>query len=183
MIKIRVFIAIEIPEAIKDYLIKVQKVIRENSGGGNFIAKENIHLTLRFIGETKDCELNKLKKALDRVALNQEDFEIHLEKLGQFSRGNKGIIWVGVHKSHMLEKLHSDLELALEEEGYSKEGRSFVPHITLGRQIRLTKEFEKIKEEVRIDNRAMLVDKISLMKSTRINNILRYIPVYTKEFD
>lgn len=179
----RVFIAIEMMEDIKDYLGRIQNALKENSREGNFTLKENIHLTLRFIGEVKDHELDGLKRAMDKATVNQRGFHIHLRGLGRFTRRNSGIIWAGIEESQMLEKLHSNLELALEEEGYSKERRSFTPHITLGRKVVFTKGFEEVKERIHMDRKAMLVDRITLMESRRIKGALKYIPIYTKEFD
>lgn len=178
----RVFLAIEFTEEIKEYLYKTQQRVKKYSSKGNFANKDNFHLTLRFIGEIKENELNKLKEAIDNTALNQEDFQLRFNELGQFPRGNKRIIWVGLKPEERLDLLYSHLESQLEKHGYPKEERKFVPHITLGREVFLEKEFKEIESQIMMENMEMNVHKISIMESTRINGQLTYIPIYVKEF-
>ena len=176
MIGIRIFIAIQIPGDIKDYLSDVQEILRENSNKGRFTPKENIHLALRFIGEVGDDELHKLKRAMDEVAADKRNFEIYLNDLGRFPRGDRSIMWMGIQQNQMLQGLYSDLELALEKEGYNKENRRFTPHITLGRQVALTRDFEDIKNNIHMDRTVITIDRITLMESKRVEGVLKYIP-------
>ena len=116
----RVFLAIEFTEEIKEYLYKTQQVIVKDSASGNLTGKENFHLTLRFIGEIKDNELSKLKEAVDNIYFSQKEFKIYFNKIGQFPRGKKRIIWIGLRPNHLLDLLHSKLESELEKQGYSR---------------------------------------------------------------
>lgn len=179
----RVFLAIEFSNEIKRYLYDIQNIIKEYSTSGNFTSEGNFHLTLKFIGEIKDNELNKLKKAVDSIGDRQESFQIRFKELGQFPRGNKKIVWVGLESNETLSELYSKLEEELAKEGYPKEERSFTPHITLGREIRLEEDFENVVNKVKIGNVEMHVNKISIMESTRINGKLTYVPVYVKKFN
>jgi 2'-5' RNA ligase len=63
-----------------------------------------------------------------------------------------------------------------------REDRNFTPHITLGRQVVCNEEFGKLVEMINVDNMTILVDKISLMESTREDGELKYRPIYVKEF-
>lgn len=179
----RVFLAIEFTGEIKEYLYKIQQIVKKHSTTGNFTNKENLHLTLRFIGEVKDNELNKLKEALDYTLLNQESFQLIFNQLGEFTRKNKKIIWLGLKVNKELDLLYSKLEERLEIYGYQKEERGFVPHITLGREIILTEELNKIEKLVEVHNMEMIVDKVSIMESTRKNGKLTYAPIYVNTFD
>lgn len=179
----RVFIALEFPKDIKEYLVQIQQVIREQSITGNFTRNENFHLTLRFIGEIQISELEKLKKAIDQVALHQNDFQLTFKELGHFPRGKKQIIWVGLQPNEMLNQLYSNLEMALEVQGYPSEGKGFVPHITLGRQIILTEELNKIGEQIKLSDIGIPISKISIMESSRLNGELTYSPIYAKTFN
>lgn len=178
----RIFLAIEFTNDIKEYLYKIQQIVVKDSTSGKFTHKENFHLTLKFIGEIKDNELSKLVKALDNTVLSQREFKMNFNNIGQFSKGNKKIVWIGIEQNQFLDLLYSNLEVELEKQGYPKEYRKFVPHITLGREIVLAKEFEKIQEQVKIENMEMNVDKISIMESTRINGKLTYVPIYVRKF-
>ncbi|WP_313757292.1 RNA 2',3'-cyclic phosphodiesterase [Tissierella sp.] len=179
----RVFLAIEFTGEIKEYLYKIQQIVKKHSTTGNFTNKENFHLTLRFIGEVKDDELNKLKEVLDHILLNQESFQLVFNQLGEFTRKNKKIIWIGLQSNKELDLLYSNLEERLEIYGYQKEERGFVPHITLGREIILTEELNKIEKLAKIHKVEMIVDKVSIMESTRKDGKLTYVPIYVKRIN
>lgn len=178
----RVFIAIEFKESIKNYLHEIQDIIVKESKTGNFTSKENFHLTLKFIGEVKIDNLEKIKGCIDEVSLNQNNFELYFDKLGHFPRGNRSIIWIGLESNEILSKLFLDLDISLEKIDIKREERKFTPHITIGRQVILNEDFSKLIKEVNIDNMNILVDRISLMESARVNGELKYIPIYVKEF-
>ncbi|KUO48732.1 MAG: hypothetical protein APF76_01970 [Desulfitibacter sp. BRH_c19] len=176
----RVFLAIEFPEDIKEYLDQIHLVLREQSKTGNFTKKDNYHLTLRFIGEIKDHELDKLKEVIDEIALKHNCFQLTMNKVGCFARGSKMIIWVGINQNETLGRLYSQLEQSLERKGYTKEERNFVPHVTIARQVVLMEDLKKMQQQIKMDNIIIPVSKLSLMESTRVKGELRYIPLYTK---
>lgn len=176
----RVFIAIEFSENIKNYLNQIQQIVSSNSSSGNFTHKENLHLTLKFIGEVKIDIIDKIENCIDITALNQNCFQLYFDRLGQFPRGNKSIVWIGLKPNKLLDKLNLTIETSLDKIGIKKEERSFTPHITLGRQAALNESFHLISEKISILNDPILVDKITLMESTRINENLKYVPIYTK---
>jgi len=179
----RVFLAIEFPEDIKNYLAQIQQVVREQSVVGNFTSKENFHLTLRFIGEIKSGQLDKLKAAVDQAALHMNNFQLKFNKLGQFPRGRKQIVWVGIQPNAGLNQLYNNLVAALERQGYPPEEKTFVPHITLGRQVVLKEELKIMNQRIEMDKAAVPVSKISLMESTRIKGQLTYIAIHAKTFN
>lgn len=103
-------------------------------------------------------------------------FELKLNRIGKFDRGNKKIIWVGINKSRELEELYHRLESVLLNYGYSKEDRGFNPHITLAREVKLD-GFEQLWESIKVNNLSINVNSISLMESKRIDNKLCYVPL------
>lgn len=177
----RVFFAIEFEDDIKEYLFGIQDEIRQHCRAGNFTLKENFHLTLRFIGEQSQIQTEQLIDVLKEAAANLKSFELILDKLGKFDKGNRKILWIGLKKSIELEKLYSQLESVLAEHGYAKEDRGFNPHITFAREVRL-ESFEGIASKKVVDNLAIRVKAISLMESKRIDNKLSYVPIVTEEF-
>lgn len=179
----RIFLAIEFPEDIKNYLAQIQQVVREQSVAGNFTSKENFHLTLRFIGEIKSDHLDKLKAAVDQAALHMNNFQLEVNKLGQFPRGRKQIVWVGIQPHEGLNQLYNNLTAALERQGYPPEEKTFVPHITLGRQVVLKEELKTMNQRIGMDKVIVPVSKISLMESTRIKGQLTYIAIHAKTFN
>ncbi len=171
----RVFFAIEFDNDIKDYLYKIQQEVRQYSTSGNFSLKENFHLTLRFIGEQNMEQVDKLKQILRDTAEFQE-FQLKLDKMGSFKKGNRSIIWVGLEKSIQLQQLYNNMENTLSQNGYQKEERSYNPHITLAREVKIV-DFSSLAEQTEIEKLAVKIKSISLMESKRINDKLAYIPL------
>lgn len=179
----RVFISIELQENIKNYLKEIQSQFLKESEKGNFTIIENFHLTVKFIGETKINKLEQIKKSIENVASYQTSFNLYFDKIGEFKKGNISVVWVGIKANETLDKLYIDLNKSLEEVGIKSELKKFVPHITIGRQIILKEDFNKLSEKITLNTMSILVDKISLMESTRIDGQLKYIPIYTKNFN
>lgn len=177
----RIFIGIELPQEIEEYLELIQQKVKTECVSGNFTRKENFHLTLRFIGETEVGQIKALKQALDNAVSNFRSFNLSLSQLGQFRRGNKHIIWVGLKPESALDSLHSSIETALVAIGYPKESRGFSPHITLGREVVFMKDFNSFGQHVRICSKTVPVNRIILFESTRINGVLTYKPLYAKD--
>ncbi len=176
----KVFIAIEFEEEIKKYIYEKLLCVKKKSIKGSFSRKENIHLTLKFIGEVNHSELKALSTVIDQVAAGKYPFILTINRLGKFDRGNQCIVWIGVEKNEKLYRLNKELEAMLWELGYEKETRSFAPHITLGRQVVF--ENNETFKDVPISQK-IEVKKISLMESTRIKDVLTYVPVYSRKFE
>ncbi|MHB8063270.1 MAG: RNA 2',3'-cyclic phosphodiesterase [Ruminiclostridium sp.] len=177
----RVFFAIEFEEELKEYLFTIQKDIRQHCMAGNFTLKENFHLTLRFIGEQSQSQTEQLKKALKEAAVNMQEFELMLNRVGKFDKGNRKILWVGLQKSQELKALYGQLESVLVKHGYKKEDRDFNSHITLAREVKID-DYEELANKIVVDNLAIKVKSISLMESKRIDNKLCYLPIVREEF-
>ncbi len=174
----RVFFAIELDEGIKDYLSEIQNEVKSHCISGNFTFKENFHLTLRFIGEQNVQQVENLKQVLKDVAYNPE-FEFRLDMLGSFKKGNRSIIWTGLEKSLHLQELYNNMENSLFQTGYQKEERSYNPHITLAREVKM--ENIGFIEKMEIEKLNIKVESISLMESKRINDKLAYVPLERAE--
>lgn len=178
----RVFIAIEFDDEMKKYLAQRQADVKKNSDRGNFTGRENFHLTLRFIGEANREEIQRIKAAINGTAEAVESFGVKLGTLGEFPRNRKKIIWIGISEGHRdLKELFEKLEANLEREGFPREEREFRPHITLGREIILNKDFQEVSKEIVIEAKSIRVESISLMESTRIHGVLHYVPIYRKK--
>lgn len=176
----RVFIAIEFEQHIKDYLNKIQRQVMSYSTHGNFSRPENFHLTLKFIGEVEPSFVSTIASAMAQSVHGIKPFKLRLDQLGNFPRGNKMIIWVGVKgELDMLNRLFNQLETSLHSIGIAKDSKGYSPHITLGREVRLAEPFSKVANAVTMDQQQVIeVRKISLMESTRQEGRLMYIPLY-----
>lgn len=172
----RLFFAIELESYIKDYLYNIQNNIRQYCTAGNFSYKENFHLTLRFMGEQNPEQAQALKSALQHTAGRIHGFELKLDGIGKFDRGNRKIIWVGLQKSPQLKLLYGELENELSRWGYQKEERGLNPHITFAREVRI-EDYSRMEANINVENKVISVNSVSLMESTRIENKLAYIAI------
>lgn len=177
----RTFIAIELNENLKEYIFQKQQIIRGYCEKGKFSTKENLHLTLKFIGQTNYNDVEILKEAIDKSASQSLPFNLKLGELGYFPKKNRKIIWIGISEGYKkLQQLFKVLEDNLATQGFERDNRGLNPHITLAREVVLNTEFGGIAEEAMILNKVIPVKKISLMESKRVKGELKYIPIYTK---
>lgn len=173
----RLFVAINFNTEIINRLFNVVQRLQSHALKGNFTRKENLHLTLAFIGETP--RVAEAKQALD--CIDESCFTLKLGGLGFFPRQGGSIYWLGVEKDAKLDSLHNQLSSNLAASGFAIEKRSFRPHLTLGREIVLKDDFDMKEFTRNIPALEMRVQKISLMKSERLNGKLIYTEIYAKE--
>ena len=174
----RTFIAIELEEEVKEHLANIQTETQKLCRRGNYTPKENFHLTLHFLGEVEEEDLDYLQEAIFETARRNRPFTLTLDKVGFFPRGNKGILWVGLEKSNPLQRLFSTLEKSLEQQGFARERKGLSPHITLGREVEPHRSFMDVQKNVRIEPMKISVRSISLMESVRKGPKLVYVPLF-----
>jgi len=122
----RLFTAIALPDAVAESLLKLQHGVP----GARWQTREQLHLTLRFIGETDGRETD-IDDALATVAAPA--FPLRLKGVGSFGGKTPRDLWAGVEASAPLEHLNRKIESALQRIGLEPEKRKFTPHVTLAR--------------------------------------------------
>jgi len=132
---IRSFIAIELPEAVVALLDRVQQDLRSLRLKAGWVQPQNIHLTLKFLGNIKTDDIEKIGGAMKAAAQGFESFTLTAGGIGFFPGIKRPrVIWVGVGgQTSQLFALQRNLEDRLAAVGYPKEKRSFKGHLTLGR--------------------------------------------------
>jgi RNA 2',3'-cyclic 3'-phosphodiesterase len=124
----RLFVAIRPPRAIRESLLAAMGGI----SGARWQQDEQLHLTLRFIGEVDRRAAEDADAALGTV--RQERFAIRLNGVGAFEkRGRPEAVWAGVAPQEPLASLHRKIDQALVRAGLEPERRAYLPHITLAR--------------------------------------------------
>jgi RNA 2',3'-cyclic 3'-phosphodiesterase len=124
----RLFIAIDLPERIKDDVAATYMALH----GARWVPEEQIHLTLRFIGEVPGDAANRVRVALANV--NFPSFSLTLKGCGFFPpRKQPNVLWIGIAESEELMRLQSRIERALVAAGIDPDARKFHPHITVAR--------------------------------------------------
>jgi len=130
----RLFIAIELPEEIKQGIARVQEQLRKTGANAGWVRPEGIHLTLKFLGEVSDTKVQEIMTAL-AVVQGTGKLNLTVEGAGAFPTvKNPRVLWIGV--SGDIEKLavvHASIEDAMEKVGFEREARKFSPHLTLAR--------------------------------------------------
>ena len=132
----RLFIAIEIDEAVRQRIERTRKQLQSQvalpKGGVKWVESENTHLTLIFLGETADNQILDVCRITEEAVSNHSGFELEVKGLGTFGRPAR-VVWVGITENPELKSLQADLRNALERDGWATENREFSGHLTLCR--------------------------------------------------
>ena len=132
---IRSFLAIDLLTPMQTRLEEeISLFKRGNNLPVRWVAGKNIHLTVKFLGESEPSRVMQLGDKLEPLLKAYEPFEIQVGGLGAFpSMGNPRVIWIGVQAPPVMEKLVREIEEISAIEGFERENRRFSPHLTLGR--------------------------------------------------
>jgi len=130
----RTFIAIKIfPEKKLTNLVSSLKNSLNNENI-NWADVDNLHLTLRFIGETEQKQVDEIIQLIDEVAQRFHPFQFSLKDVGFFkSKNQPRILFFAIENGLMLNQLAAEIEERVVSLGFSREERSFNPHLTIGR--------------------------------------------------
>ena len=124
----RLFVAVDVPDAIKDQLVTLCTGV----AGAKWVQREQLHLTLRFIGEVDSAKFQQIKTALSDV--RSAPFSMALRGVGQFPPKRAArVLWVGVDAPPALNQLHAQVETTLNRLDFAPEERPFSAHLTLAR--------------------------------------------------
>ena len=124
---IRLFVALEIPEAVRTRLALLEGGVP----GARWASEEQMHLTLRFIGEVDENVAHDIDDAL--AGIRAPGFTLELAGVGEFGGKNPRALWAGVRSNEALLHLQKKIETALHRIGLPAEERKFSAHVTLAR--------------------------------------------------
>lgn len=100
----------------------------------NWVPEQNIHITLKFFGETAEDKIDDICEVLDDVARRHQAFQIHLQNIGIFgSSYDPRVIWFGMDQNAAIGQLADDVLKSVEEIGWERDRQNFRPHLTVGR--------------------------------------------------
>ncbi len=160
----RCFISIPLPEDIKEILIQTQKRLFGHAKV-RWIAKKNLHLTIKFLGEITEKDIKEIKERLSKIKF--ESIKTKLNALGTFpDLSYIRVIWVNLTPEERIIKLQQKIDQELLYK-FPQEQR-FSTHITLGRVkfIKKKKDFIKQLKETKIPDKEFTINEFQLMKST-----------------
>ncbi|MDD3823716.1 MAG: RNA 2',3'-cyclic phosphodiesterase [Sphaerochaetaceae bacterium] len=172
----RLFVAIDVSTEVRTVLLEHQRRISSVASSGNFSHRDNLHLTLAFLGELPPSDLPRITGIVD--SLDIPPFPLVIDTLGRFARSGSDIWWAGVYRNPVLLTLQSLLDSRFQEAGFTLDNRPFAAHITLARQVRMP-DAHAVRELLDpIKPIRMTVGRISVMESTRIEGKLTYIELH-----
>ncbi|HYJ44995.1 MAG TPA: RNA 2',3'-cyclic phosphodiesterase [Pyrinomonadaceae bacterium] len=168
---LRVFIAIKLPEAVLSRAAAHLESLRASARDVriSWQRAENLHLTLKFLGEIELTKIPALSRALTRAAEQSQQFKLTIEGAGAFPpRGLPRVLWLGVTDSAgSLGRLQKRIEEECSLEGFEREERPFSPHLTLAR-VRApqgARSLAGLHREKGFDAVEFEVDEIYIMRS------------------
>ena len=169
----RVFIAIELEQAIKKALVRLQSDMLKKTdmkkGDAKWVQPDLTHLTLKFLGEITDQQLVDVCNITKEIAGLHKSFDIDIGQVGSFGGKTARILWVGagLHSENLLQ-LQAELEERLEQAGWPKESRQFSGHLTLcrARNIHVGAKLAQLAEEYKdLQLGEMSVDSLCVFQS------------------
>ena len=166
----RLFVAVNFNDDTRSRLLALTDELRSKSERGSFVLPGNLHLTLAFLGECNDNQLNDSITAMEKTTY--EPFDMYIDCLGCFKRNDGDLWWAGVRRSDALFNLQRSLSGNLKNAGFRLDDKRYKPHITLGRKVVTDLKPRKIEPF------GQKVSKIDLMKSERIDGVLTYASVF-----
>jgi 2'-5' RNA ligase len=123
----RLFVALSIPRAVAQSLMLVQGGVP----GARWQSREQLHLTLRFIGEVDGRDMEAIDDAL--AGIMAPDFTLQLHGVGQFGNKQPHSLWAGVRPNEALDHLQRKVDNAIRRVGQPQDAHKFTPHVTLAR--------------------------------------------------
>ena len=172
MKKIRTFVAINLPNPLVSELQNLIIELRTEGSGITWVKPENIHITLKFLGDTSTDLLPQIEQRISRICREIPPFELSSKQGGVFPRWEMPkVLWVGVDAApesmFQLAKLKNALEGELEPLGFTAETRPFKPHLTIGR-VKNNRTAQTVVEHfrrIRMPEYNIPVEQIELMRS------------------
>ena len=131
----RAFIAIDLPESVKSFLSEAQEALKLYGFRVKWLRPQNIHLTLKFLGDTATADTDKIAAAMTLAAKNCPVVSLAAKGIGVFPNVRRPrVIWAGLNgQVEILADLQQTLDAHLADLGFPGETRAFKSHLTLGR--------------------------------------------------
>jgi 2'-5' RNA ligase len=171
---LRIFIAADIPPSLQQAIQQKVGLLRKTVGDRSvrWVPVQNMHLTLKFLGDVSPTNVESLKEILRIEADSCPVFDITISRLGSFPNSKRPrTLFIGIQAPAQLEALQRGIDFATARLGYESEARPFSPHLTIGRvkETATATDLQKIRgilDQVKIDSLGTAgVDSVHLYKS------------------
>jgi 2'-5' RNA ligase len=166
---LRSFIAIELSETAKSALAELQQELKKTGADVRWVKPENIHLTLKFLGNIEKNIIDSIVQILTGTCNKFEVFTLEIKGTGVFpSVKSPRVIWVSANGKTTVTGIQLEIETGLSSLGFEREKRTFTPHLTLGR-FKTSQGKRPLLDKVELfkDNSYGVIDvrSISIMRS------------------
>lgn len=169
----RLFIAVELSDAVRRGAADASREI-SSLAPGRYSHPENLHVTVRFLGECPPGGVPDILGAMERAAAHTAPFTLGLGPAGYFERGREAVVWLDLRGDRRtLIGLHDRLEMELAAAGFPEEGRRYAPHLTLARRVPVSALGSL--SQIPVEDAVMTVEHLTLMESTRVQGRLSYL--------
>jgi len=176
----RLFIAIELPsslrQSVQDHINQLKQALPEERA--SWARGENLHLTLKFLGDTPVAKVEALSQAAQRAASKVLPFELVIGDCGAFPvRGQPRVLWIGINDpTNNLTELYRAIEDECANAGFPRERRPFHPHLTIARLRRPhgARRIAELHKEVGFDPIRVSVREVCLIRSELRSEGSRY---------
>ena len=132
---IRTFIAIPVPESVFKLQSNLKNTISEKMGKVRWVKRDQLHITLKFVGDTPEESIDDVRGAINIIADNTKPFEIFIQGTGCFPKIERPrVMWIGLNGAlGQLNQLVKNIHNSLDPIGFPKDEKEFNPHITMAR--------------------------------------------------
>lgn len=173
--KMRVFIALNIPEKMRDNLERSANQFKDMATGGNFTKKANYHITLHFLGNVQPNDLIYVQSAMDAIK-NLPAPRLAISQFAVLRASN--VVCAKFNKNAKLTELHDALADNLEKKGFTVERRAYRPHVTMIRKYAFNLPFSEVTKCVDVYNKPFDAPEVVLYESVFTDNGVTYNPLY-----
>lgn len=170
MAAVRAFIAVDVdnPDLITE-ILKIQEGIASSSARLKLVEGQNLHFTLKFLGDVEEARLDLVKKTMEEVLKGFEPFYMRLVGVGAFPKVSRpNVVWVGVEEGReIFVDMAKELDRALSRHGFKRESKGFEPHLTIARVKGYSGDLPEVIKRIADAKVGLLhVSEVRLKKST-----------------
>lgn len=183
----RTFIAADLTPEILTRVGRISAHIKQQLPGGalKWVSTDNMHLTIKFIGEIQKNKITQVKDLMTHTLQDQSSFEIGIQDLGTYPHiNNPRVIWLGITQGAPLIEIHNQLDNAMRELNIRSDRREYSPHLTLARVRRdadraTVKEISDNLSEFKVDLLGTItMSEITLYESKLSSEGPEYTPLH-----
>jgi 2'-5' RNA ligase len=170
MAAVRTFIAIMLDGSLHNTLTEVVEKFASSKASVKWVAPENTHVTLKFLGNVDEARLEEVYTACERATEGFGPIELEMKAVGCFPTMNRPkIVWLGIERgTDLVKEIQQSIESELELAGFPSEQREFTAHLTIGRvkgKEGISNLCRLLEEDRNVFIGSMRAEKISVMKS------------------